>query len=223
MEILDGAGKTVRTLSSAGGGRRGEMRDAPPADDEEGGGFRERGAAVRLDKTPGMHRMTWDLRYGGPWMSATRPEGPNGPAAVPGKYSVKLTAGSWTSTQPFTLIEDPRITKDDVTEADLREQFEHNLRVRELVSDVNKTIARLRAAERDATGDKRAKLAELASHLITPSIRYSQPELQTHITYLYSMTTATDQKIGRDAIERYEVLRKQLDERIAELNKILGN
>jgi hypothetical protein len=58
--------------------------------------------------------------------------------------------------------------------------------------------------------------------LITPSIRYSQPELQTHITYLYGMTNATDQKIGRDAIDRYEVLRKELDQRIAELNKILG-
>jgi hypothetical protein len=121
------------------------------------------------------------------------------------------------------MIEDPRISKDGVTEADLREQFEHNLRVRDLVSDVNKAIAKLRAARQDATGDKRAKLDELASHLITPTIRYSQPELQTHITYLYSMTTATDQKIGRDAIERYEVLRKQMDQRIAELNKILGN
>ena len=63
----------------------------------------------------------------------------------------------------------------------------------------------------------------LASHLITPSIRYSQPELQTHITYLYSETTATDQKIGRDTIERYEALRKELDARIAELNRILGS
>jgi len=46
--------------------------------------------------------------------------------------------------------------------------------------------------------------------------------LQTQITYLYSLTTATDQKIGRDAVERYEVLRKELDSRIAELNRILG-
>jgi hypothetical protein len=67
-----------------------------------------------------------------------------------------------------------------------------------------------------------ARLNELASHLITPAIRYSKPELQTHITYLYSLTTATDQKIGRDAIERYGTLRKEMDQRMAELNKILG-
>ena len=35
------------------------------------------------------------------------------------------------------------------------------------------------------------------------------------------MTTSVDQKIGRDAIERYEVLRKELDEIRAELDRIV--
>jgi hypothetical protein len=55
-----------------------------------------------------------------------------------------------------------------------------------------------------------------------PAIRYSKPELQAHIQYLYSMTTQADQRIGRDAIARFNVLRKELDQRIAELRKILG-
>jgi hypothetical protein len=114
------------------------------------------------------------------------------------------------------------MTKAGLTEAALREQFDHNMRVRELVSDANKTVARVRAALREATGDQKAKLTEFASHMITPSIRYSKPELQTHITYLYGMTTGTDQKIGKDAIDRYEVLRKELDGRMAELNRIIG-
>jgi hypothetical protein len=67
-----------------------------------------------------------------------------------------------------------------------------------------------------------ARLRELAKRLITPSVRYSKPELQTHITYLYGLTNSADQKIGRDAIERYGVLRKELDQHIAELDKILG-
>ena len=175
-----------------------------------------------------MHRFTWDLRYPGPWQSDARPEGPNGPMAVPGQYAVRLTVGSWNSTQPLTVSEDPRVTKDGVTIADLREQFEHNMRVRDLVTDVNKTVARVRAAQtklRGATGsaaETLAKLNELASHLITPAIRYSKPELQTHITYLYGMTNTADQKIGGDAIERYGVLRKELGQRIAELDKILA-
>jgi photosystem II stability/assembly factor-like uncharacterized protein len=221
MEILDGSGKTIRTFTSAGSGADEPAADAPPADDEEGGG-RFRGGPTRLEKSGGMHRFTWDLRYGGPWASANRPEGPNGPEAVPGKYSVRVSVGSWTSTQPLTVIEDPRMTKAGLTEAALREQFDHNMRVRELVSDVNKTVARLRTELRSATGAKRDALETLAAHLITPSIRYSKPELQTHITYLYSITNATDQKIGRDAIERYQVLRKELDARIAELEKILA-
>jgi hypothetical protein len=36
------------------------------------------------------------------------------------------------------------------------------------------------------------------------------------------MTNNTDQKIGRDAIERYETLRKELDERNGQLKAILG-
>jgi hypothetical protein len=230
LEVLDDAGKLVRKFSSAGGGpdARGAAADAPeeapPSEDEGGGGFRGRSGPTRLDKTAGMHRFTWDLRYPGPWQSPARPEGPSGPAAVPGKYSLRLSVGSWTSTQALTVVEDPRVSKDGVTTADLREQFEHNMRVRDLVSDVNRTVASVRTAQRSsgASPDMQAKLTELASHLITPPIRYSKPELQTHITYLYSLTTATDQKIGRDAIDRYGVLRKELDQRMAELNKILG-
>ena len=109
-----------------------------------------------------------------------------------------------------------------MTTAALKEQFEHNVKVRDLISDMNKTLARLRAARARATGEKLASLNDLAADLITPPIRYSKPELQTQITYLYTLTNATDQKIGRDAIERYDVLRKALDERIAQLNKILG-
>ncbi|HEY1341053.1 MAG TPA: hypothetical protein VGF59_26255 [Bryobacteraceae bacterium] len=141
--------------------------------------------------------------------------------ALPGKYSVRLTAGSWTSTQPLTIIEDPRILKDGVTWSDLQEQFDHNIRVRDLVSDANKTVQRLRAAQAKATGETKAKLNDLAGSLLTPPIRYSQPGLVTHITYLYGMTNATDQKVGRDAVERYTYLRKELDRRIAELDSIL--
>lgn len=212
LEILDESGKLVRKFSST-------PTAAPPAGGDGemgfGGGGRGRGAVIPLDAKAGMHRFTWDLRYPGPWVSARNPEGPNGPVAVPGKYQVRMTAGSFTATQPFMLIEDPRITKDGVTTADLKEQFDHNMRARDLVSDVNKMVARIRSAP------KNAQLDALASHIIMPAIRYSKPELQTHIQYLYTLTNGADQKPGRDAEERYEVLRKELDGRLAELNKLL--
>jgi photosystem II stability/assembly factor-like uncharacterized protein len=221
LEILDGAGKHIKTFTSiAPVHARTEVTATDEGDDPP----RHSSGPVVLAKSPGMHRFTWDLRYPGPWGSITNPEGPNGPVAVPGKYMVKLTAGSYSATEPFTVQEDPRITTDGVTTANLQEQFDHNMKVRDLVSEVNKSVARIRVARTKLTGDpdKLAKLNEVASHLITPSIRYSKPELQTHITYLYRMTNATDQKIGHDPVERYETLKKELDQRNAELMQILG-
>jgi photosystem II stability/assembly factor-like uncharacterized protein len=226
LDVLDASGKTVRTFSSvkpkqeekgAGGDPNGEEDESMP-----------RSAPVVLDKTAGMHRFIWDLRYMGPWLSEQRPDGPTGPRAVPGKYSVKLTSGSWTATQPLLVIEDPRVTKAGVTTANLQEQFDLDMRVKEMVSEVNRAVARVKAAQvklKDAPGpeaDRLAKLNEFASHLITPSIRYSKPELATQITYLYGLTNEADQKPGQDAVKRYGVLRRQLDQQLAQLNSILG-
>jgi photosystem II stability/assembly factor-like uncharacterized protein len=228
LEILDGAGKVVRKFSSAQAAAAPAADEAPPEDDTGGGGGRGgRGGQARLDKNPGMHRMTWDLRYPGP-MNGAGVAGGNGPAAVPGLYSVRLTAGSIKQTQPLTVVEDPRILRDAITLADLKAQFDHNMLVRDLVSDANKTVARLRAAQsklKGATGaqlDQLNKLNELAAKLITSPIRYSEPKLLTHITYLYSMTNGADQKPGRDAVERLKVLKKALDDRKKELDKIIG-
>ena len=226
LEILDSKGTVVRKFAVT-------AQNAAPADaGENGGGDEEEGPlrgrpVASLNASAGMHRFTWDLRYPGPWQSDRRPEGPNGPTAVPGKYQVRLSAGGWSSTQPFTVIEDPRITKAGVTTADLQEQFNQTVRVRELVSEVNHLVAELRAAQAEAKKNsdtaKLANLKDLASDLITPAIRYSKPELQTHITYLYSLTSGTDQKIGKDAVERYQVLRKELDQRAKELKALLGS
>jgi len=130
--------------------------------------------------------------------------------------------------QPLVLREDPRVAKDGVTLADLRDQFDHNVRVRDLVSDANRAVSRARSADtrlRDGTGaaaDTLAKLRGIEAKLITPSIRYSTPALQTHITYLYGMTNQADQRVGRDAKERYATLRRELDAIVAQMNQLLG-
>lgn len=221
LEILDASGKVVKTFTSEAGTEETPAEAGGGGDDEEGGG-RFRGGPTKLDKTPGMHRFTWDMRYPGPWMSATRPESPNGPVAVPATYTIRMTDGTWTQSRPLTIVEDPRILQSGVTVSDLKEQFDHNIRARDLVSEVNQTVAKVRAAMTDAKGQTLTQLKELASQLITPPIRYSKPELQTHITYLYGMVNSTDQKVGRDAIDRYNALKKELEQRIAELTKLTG-
>jgi hypothetical protein len=58
--------------------------------------------------------------------------------------------------------------------------------------------------------------------VVTPSVRYSRPALQSHIQYLYGLTSQADQRIGRDATERYVTLRRELDVTMARARALLG-
>ena len=62
----------------------------------------------------------------------------------------------------------------------------------------------------------------IAARLLNEPVRYGKPGLQEHITYLAGMTTRADQKVGRDALERYDVLKKELDGVRAEVDRVLG-
>jgi hypothetical protein len=53
-------------------------------------------------------------------------------------------------------------------------------------------------------------------------VRYNKPGLQDHVTYLAGMTSRSDQKVGRDAIARYQTLKKEADDLTAEVTRILG-
>ncbi len=121
------------------------------------------------------------------------------------------------------MVEDPRVLASGVTDADLVGQYQHNMRVLKLVNDTNLAVARVtqaQAGQNDAA--KAAALKAIADKLITPRVRYSPPGLQTHVSYLYSETNATDQKVGGDAIERYADLRKRIDAITAQLDKLVG-
>ncbi len=162
LEFLDATGKVVRSFTSAAPAPAGALRF-----DGACGRRRRRVAAAvpRARRAPREGARHAPLHLGSALSrvrgrAPSRPEGPNGPEAVPGKYSVRLTVGSFTATRPFTIVEDPRIVKDGVTEADLREQFDHNLKVRDLVSDVNKLVARVRAARSQYQGPGQTGLAQ---------------------------------------------------------------
>ncbi|MFL5385669.1 MAG: WD40/YVTN/BNR-like repeat-containing protein [Longimicrobiaceae bacterium] len=206
IEILDVRGTVVRafTSDSAAGAVAPALAGTP-----------------RLAKRPGAHRMTWDLAWPGAW-DAGRGNGRNGPLAVPGAYTVRMTADGRTWTQPLRLRPDPRAAADGVTQAGLEAQLAHNLRVRDLVTEVNRLVARVAEAKRTATGDVLARLTALAARLVTPPVRYSRPGLQAHIAYLYGLGTQADQRIGRDAVERYAVLRRDLDAAQAEARALIG-
>ncbi len=207
--------------AAAGGGRGGGGR-AGAAGRAGGQGFGGRGGgggASVVTTNAGVNRFTWDLR-----------EMDSGLTLPPGTYQVRLTVAGQAYTQPITVLVDPRIAAEGVTAADLVEQYEHNVRTRDLVEQVNQTLARVRTARtrlQGATGadaDKAKRVEAIYEQIVnTPEgVRYNKPGLQEHITYLSRMTTGVDQKVGRDATERYQELKKELDAIDAELNRILG-
>jgi hypothetical protein len=232
VEILEPSGKVIRSFSSEAPtvGRAGQDSVAARAEEEPGmrPQMAERVGTPRLAVGAGLNRFVWDFAHAGPWDANTQRSGRNGPLALPGAYTVRVTSGDWSATQPLEVRIDPRLTRDGVTTADLREQLEHNLRVRDMVTEVNVAVARLQRAKRrlqGATGaaaDTLQRLTALEAKLVTPPVRYSQPALQAHITYLYGLTTRADQEIGRDAVERYRVLRRELDAVLAELRAAIG-
>jgi len=123
-----------------------------------------------------------------------------------------LSANGVTEARSLKLYADPRVTADGVTNAILREQLEHNLRVRDLVSDANRALSDIAGLKKAVTGAKRDSVDAIERILVTPPVRYSRPGLQAQIAYLYGAATGQDQKVGRDAVLRYQALRKEMDD-----------
>jgi photosystem II stability/assembly factor-like uncharacterized protein len=222
VEILDARGQVINSYSSAapvasGGGRggRGGGGGGDPDDDMMEGRTGRGGAGVasRVTAKVGHNRFVWDARH------------QNGLPAPPGAYQARLKVGDFTQAQPFNLLIDPNLAAEGVVAADLVEQFEHNVRVAALVNDVNAAVNRVRQAQQRAVAGtaQRNQIDALAARLITEPVRYGKPGLQAHITYLRGLTNNVDMKIGRDAIARYQVLRKELDAVLSDLNRVLGS
>jgi hypothetical protein len=217
IEILDATGSVAASYTSdvpaSGRGGRGGAAGGETDDPDASPGFGRRGGFTpRVTKAEGMNRFVWDVRN---QAGITMP---------PGTYQARLRAGAVTQTQPFKVLIDPNVSSDGVTIADLQEQYEHNMRMRQLVTEASQAVARVRemqaAAGSGADAKKRSAVDALAATLLTEPVRYGKPGLQAHITYLAGMTTGADQKIGRDAIERYQVLKKELDAVRAELDAL---
>ena len=215
IEIRDSTGTVINSYNSGTqpARRGGAGAGGGDADDPDNPSARRFVPASVVTKNEGLNRFVWDLRHR------------SGPFVPPGRYEARIIVGDTTHTVIFNVLIDPRLAADDVTVADLKEQYEHNLRMRELVTAVNQLATRVRDAQRkmrESSGNgESAELNTIASKLFTEPVRYGKPGLQAHITYLASMTANTDQKIGRDAVERYEVLRKEFEKLKAEAERVL--
>ncbi|HXE32171.1 MAG TPA: hypothetical protein VN515_10270, partial [Terriglobales bacterium] len=152
LDILDAAGKVVRHYSSTDRVRRQDPRtmDTPAV-----------WAAITpiLSAGPGMHRWSWDVREVAPGAApapagrgAGRGGAGGGRTAAPGVYTVRLTAGGTSYTQPITVTMPPGTTFSAAAEA-------AQLR---LSGEITAEQTRLAAARREV-GQLRSQLARLQS------------------------------------------------------------
>jgi photosystem II stability/assembly factor-like uncharacterized protein len=160
IEIVDARDRVVRTLSSV-------VREPDYSSEEDDPeDFKKQALSVE----PGVQRAVWDLA----WQGATKIKGgkidtgdpAEGPRAVPGPYSVRLTVGGKTQTTPLRIVPDPR---GGLSQADLEAQLAHALRVRDdlsrltlLVNQVRSVREQLQSRAKALDARKReASIAEL--------------------------------------------------------------
>jgi photosystem II stability/assembly factor-like uncharacterized protein len=171
LEIKDSAGKTVRKYSSAD-------KPAPPDPMLDIPTYWVRPSQT-LSAAAGTHRFLWDMHYPDvPGVEAqypiaaiphnTAPQ-PSGPWALPGQYTVVLTANGKSYSQPLTIKMDPRVK---TSLAGLQQQFKlsHDLYTQLLtLSPAAEQASALRKQLKDlqpkATGESLAAIKALDQKL----------------------------------------------------------
>jgi photosystem II stability/assembly factor-like uncharacterized protein len=207
LELLDAQGKVIRAFNSV----KKKTAEAPPEE--------ERDEEVEyIPAAAGMNRFVWNLRYESP---AKIPKtiydgnnGPAGPLAMPGKYSVRFTLAGRSYTEPLEIKMDPRVK---TSTADLQKQFDFLLRLRDRQDELNHAILNLRdlrgqlvALEKrlggkdgdkslaTSLGDLRKKLGSLEEQLVQVNATASEDEanyptmLNSKLSYLNAVSDSAD-------------------------------
>ncbi|HEV2179464.1 MAG TPA: hypothetical protein VGR59_04060, partial [Gemmatimonadaceae bacterium] len=159
LDVLDASGAVVRHLSSA---PVAPVREA--ADPPEPNFWLAKPAP--MPTAVGLNRVNWDLRYDAPPAFShsfeinanpgLTPASPEGPIALPGVYTIKLTVNGTTYTQTATVRNDPRSPAGTVA---LRAQHDLMMRMYRGLSSTwagYHALADLRANVEKAAGSSQA-------------------------------------------------------------------
>lgn len=180
------------------------------------------GGAASLTTKPGHNRFMWDYRWAN-----------GGPLVAPGQYTARLTSASGTESHTFEVLVDPGVLKDGTTVADLVEQQEFLLQLRQTINEANETRQRIEAAMQKAgvepppapgpgestteqiealeqRGTPSAKLQALWARMVTARGTYEQPMLLDQLNSINRAESGADQKIGTESRRRYEDLVREL-------------
>ncbi len=238
LEVLDGSGKVIRTYKS----EEEVVPDKPLPERPEP----EEKPEV-MPKEAGLHRFVWDLRHDKPKLvgSAIFDMGPpDMPMVLPGTYQVRLNAGGQRLTAPVEVKLDPRVT---TSAADLRQQFELMVEIRDLLGRAHGTILEIRAlrgqlrALKDRLGDSPrgkavvgaaealdARMSPYEAELIQLKARSSQDMcnwptmLNSKIAWLSNVVDSADAAPTRQAQELFAELKARTDAQIGPWKEALA-
>jgi photosystem II stability/assembly factor-like uncharacterized protein len=124
IDILDDEGRVLRHLTST--------KKEEPSEDDPDPEYEEDRHQKPLSQDAGVQRAVWDLRYeGAPRIAKAKLDSGNpeeGPMVLPGTYSVRLTVGDTSLSEPVEVKLDPRV---DVPRSALEEQLVFTLALRD--------------------------------------------------------------------------------------------
>jgi hypothetical protein len=200
----------------------------------------------KVSKRAGLNRFVWDLRY--PVVN-TVPGAivwgfTGGPRATPGTYTVKVSAGEWSMTQPLALLKDPRV---QTTQLEFEEQFELMLKMRDSLNEIydgvrivrevrrqaKDLIGTHRQACRDVGGLEKAaaslfeKLTKIEEELMQPKNTADQDtenfpsKLDNQLAYVYMKLDSTDNRPTDGQKERFQDLEREKAALLTQLQFII--
>jgi hypothetical protein len=157
-------------------------------------------------------------------------QGGGGPARVaPGMYTVKVSSGDWSQTQPFHLSADPRY-QPAMTDAEGAAQLAMAKEVGGWIKNLNESVLKIRDAKKQAA-DIAGKTPSLAADAKTLTDKLTEVEgqmtelkgqanqdslnypgrLDNQLYALYQGITGTERKLNQPTTERYADLKPQYE------------
>jgi hypothetical protein len=210
LEVLDGSGQVIFNAVGAPPPQRGGRGQA-----EQGGRGaaqgRGRGGPPAASLQPGVNRLNWNLTYPGAttfdgmilWGAST-----NGPAAVPGTYQVRLTVDGQQQTQPLVVRRHPLRP---ATDADLKEQFDLAIRIRDKVSEANQAVIDIRSVK-EAVAARTAKSSD-------NRLKSAAETLTKNLTSVEEAIYQTKNESGQDPLN-FPI---RINNRIAGINRVVNS
>jgi hypothetical protein len=236
IEIMDADGKVVNTFTG----------DKPAYKRDPNLPYWMRGGSSTPTTAEGLNTFTWDLRYPGAtafdgmiiW--SARPT--SGPKAPPGKYQVRFSAGDYEQTYPFEIKMDPNLK--GITVADLQEQFELAMKIRNKTTLANEAVIDIRAIKnhlhKQLSGGDHAELGT-AAQALTEKLSAIEEELyqvrnqsnqdplnfpiklNNRLASLRRSLENGDARPTNGAYQVFEELSKELDVHLNELKGVMDS